>query len=289
MMGTPAETLDAGAVGARSEERSRGDAARSRSKAPEWFVARRYLSGGRGRGFLSLITLIAIGGVTVGVMALIVVISVMSGLQKDLREKILGASPHGMVLEVGSEVRMDDWRGVSEVVTRNPAVTAATPFIYTEVILAPSGGFSEGVGLKAIPSTEEALDVTRVDEYLIAGEMPFGETDSGHPGILLGRGLADRHGLYPGKLITVVSLQNAELTPTGFLPQMRRFEVSGIFETGLFQYDNLSDQFLSNIRLNFIHTPGADLFLVYNERRLTEDPDLIDRAIILKLTQLFRF
>ena len=62
-----------------------------------------------------------------------------------------------------------------------------------------------------------------------------------------------------------------------------------VFLAGLFQYDNLTDQFFSNVRLNFIHTPGADLFLVYNERRLTEDPTLIDRAIILKATHLLRF
>ncbi|HJO03626.1 MAG TPA: DUF5916 domain-containing protein [Acidobacteriota bacterium] len=61
-----------------------------------------------------------------------------------------------------------------------------------------------------------------------------------------------------------------------------------LFLSGLLQYDNITDQFLSNVRLNFIHTPGADLFLVYNERRLTEDPTLIDRSIILKFTQLFR-
>ena len=60
------------------------------------------------------------------------------------------------------------------------------------------------------------------------------------------------------------------------------------FLSGLFQYDNITDRFLSNVRLNFIHTPGADLFLVFNERRLTEDPTLIDRSIILKFTQLFR-
>ncbi|MCK5411787.1 MAG: ABC transporter permease [Gemmatimonadetes bacterium] len=215
----------------------RSGAERRRSRRVEWFVARRYLSGGKGRGFLSLITLIAIGGVTVGVMALIVVTAVMSGLQKDLREKILGASPHGMVIRLGEDLRMEDWPSVVELVRRDSAVIAAAPFIYTEVVLAPPGGFNEGAVLKAIPGDAEALAVTRVDEYVTEGKMPFGPTESGRPGLLIGRGLADRHALYPGQIVTVVSVQNAELTPTGLQPQMRRFEVTGVFETGLYQYD----------------------------------------------------
>jgi len=210
----------------------------SRSRSLEWFVARRYLSGGKGRGFLSLITLIAIGGVSVGVMALIVVISVMSGLQKDLRQAILGASPHGMVIRLGDDVSMADWERVIDVVRADSAVTAAAPFIYTEIVLAPPGSFNEGAVLKAIPNDAQALAVARVDEYLVSGKLPFDVTESGHPGLLVGRGLANRHGLFPGQVVTIVSVQNAELTPTGLQPQMRRFEVTGVFETGLYQYDS---------------------------------------------------
>ncbi len=210
----------------------------SRSRSVEWFVARRYLSGGKGRGFLSLITLIAIGGVSVGVMALIVVISVMSGLQKDLRQAILGASPHGMVIRLGDDVSMADWERVIDVVRADSAVTAAAPFIYTEIVLAPPGSFNEGAVLKAIPNDAQALAVARVDEYLVSGKLPFDVTESGHPGLLVGRGLANRHGLFPGQVVTIVSVQNAELTPTGLQPQMRRFEVTGVFETGLYQYDS---------------------------------------------------
>ena len=206
-------------------------------RSVEWFVARRYLSAGKGRGFVSLITLIAVGGVTVGVMALIVVISVMSGLQKDLREAILGASPHGMVIRLGDDVSMSDWQRVVDLVRADSAVTAAAPFVYTEIVLAPPGSFNEGAVLKGIPDGPEALAVARVDEYLVSGRLPFGPTESGHPGLLVGRGLADRHSLFPGQIVTVVSVQNAELTPTGLQPQMRRFEVTGVFDTGLYQYD----------------------------------------------------
>ncbi len=205
----------------------------------EWFLARRYLSGGRGRGFLSLITLIAIGGVTVGVMALIVVIGVMTGLQNDLREKILGASPHGMVLEIGSAFRMDAWRQVLERVRASEGVTEATPFIYTGVLMNAGESYSEEAVLRGLESDSAALAVTGIDDYLTAGRMPFGPTESGHPGIVVGQGLARRLGLYEGKPVTLIAAggESLEITPTGFQPQMRRFEVTGIFHTGLFQYD----------------------------------------------------
>jgi lipoprotein-releasing system permease protein len=203
-----------------------------------WFIARRYLSSRRGRGFLSLITLIAIGGVSVGVMALIVVIGVMSGLQTDLREKILGANAHGMVLEIGESVRMESWESVLQRVSEDPDVVGAAPFIYTEVGLnVPGGSYSEGAVLRGVANDSLSLSITEVDEHLTSGTMPFGETESGRPGIVLGTTLADRLNLYPGKTVTVVSFQGAELTPTGIQPQMRLYEVTGLFETGLYQYD----------------------------------------------------
>ncbi|MEJ2482700.1 MAG: lipoprotein-releasing ABC transporter permease subunit [Gemmatimonadota bacterium] len=202
------------------------------------YIARRYLSSRRGRGFLNLITWIAIGGVSVGVMALIVVIAVMSGLQTDLREKILGANSHGMVLELGETVRMESWSSVLERVRSDEDVVAAAPFIYTEVGLnVPGGSYSEGAVLRGILDDSTALEVTEIDEHLVSGSMPFGETESGRPGIVLGASLADRLGLFPGRQVTLVSFQGAELTPTGIQPQMRLFEVTGLFETGLYQYD----------------------------------------------------
>ncbi len=203
-----------------------------------WRIARRYLSSRRGRGFLSLITLIAIGGVAVGVMALIVVIGVMSGLQEDLREKILGANAHGIVLERSAVGRMEAWRSVLNLVADDPDVIAAAPFIYTEVGLNPPGGsYGEGAVLRGLPSDDASLAVTEIDEHLISGRMPFGKTDSGRPGIVLGVSLADRLGLFLGEPVTVIAFQGAELTPTGIQPQMRLFEVTGIFKTGLYQYD----------------------------------------------------
>lgn len=171
-------------------------------------------------------------------MALIVVIGVMSGLQEDLREKILGANAHGIVLERSAVGRMEAWRSVLNLVADDPDVIAAAPFIYTEVGLNPPGGsYGEGAVLRGLPSDDASLAVTEIDEHLVSGRMPFGKTDSGRPGIVLGVSLADRLGLFLGEPVTVIAFQGAELTPTGIQPQMRLFEVTGIFKTGLYQYD----------------------------------------------------
>ncbi len=208
----------------------------TRDSSLEWFLARRYLSGRRGRGFLSLITWISIGGVAVGVMALIVVIGVMSGLQRDLREKILGANAHVTVLDIAGS--MDSWRSVVNEVSKDPDVVAAGPFIYTEVGLnVPGNDYAEGAVFRGIQNDSIALAVTSIDESLVDGTMPFGETASGEPGIILGTTLADRLGLFPGEVVVVVSAQGADLTPTGIQPQLRRYEVTGVFETGLYQFD----------------------------------------------------
>lgn len=203
-----------------------------------WFLARRYLSGGRSRGFLSLITLIAVGGVFVGVMALIIVIGVMSGLQGDLQRKILGANPHGMVLEVGQEIRMEDWRSVLEALEERPEVTGQAPFVYANVGLsAGEASYQEGGAvLRGIPMDSAGFAVSRVDRHMVEGTLPRA-TETDRPGLVMGRRLADRMGLYPGETVVVIAAQNAELTPGGLIPQMRRFEVTGVFETGLYEFD----------------------------------------------------
>ncbi|HUF77055.1 MAG TPA: ABC transporter permease, partial [Longimicrobiales bacterium] len=97
-------------------------------KRLHWFIARHYLGSSRGRGFLSLITWIALGGVTVGVTALIVVIAVMTGMQEDLREKILESSAHIIVMEQSSSLRVLDARSVVDSILEVEGITAAAPY-----------------------------------------------------------------------------------------------------------------------------------------------------------------
>jgi lipoprotein-releasing system permease protein len=108
-------------------------------KRLEWFVARRYLSSRRKGRFLSLITLIAVGGIFLGVSALITVIAVMTGLQRDLQAKILGTNPHIYLFQAGQGVRFGDWRTTLSRVEKMADVVAAEPFILTQVFVTVNG------------------------------------------------------------------------------------------------------------------------------------------------------
>jgi len=251
--------------------------ARSR-RGLRWKIARRYLASRRGRGFLSLITLIAIGGVAVGVMALIVVISVMSGLQTDLREKILGATAHVTVLERGQGGRMEAWRSVLSVVREDDAVVAAAPFIYTEVGLSPPGtNYGEGAVFRGMAGDEQSLGVTEIDEHLISGRMPFDRTESGQPGIVLGVTLAQRLGLRPGDSVSVVAYQGAEITATGIQPQMGKFEVTGIFETGLYQYDTKFAYADIEVAADLLRMEGFVTGVEFNVADAWRSPEVAER------------
>jgi len=115
------------------------------SAALELRVALRYLRGHAASRLVSLITLIAVGGVTVGVMALVVVLGVMNGMQADLRDKILVANPHLRVLTYGEGLRLDDWHRVLEQVRRTPGVAAAAPFVMTQALISAGHDYVEGV------------------------------------------------------------------------------------------------------------------------------------------------
>src|SRR6187549_1692653 len=104
-------------------------------KGLDWYIAKRYLASRKRGRLLSLITWIALGGVIVGVTALIVVIGVMTGMQQDLRAKILGSTPHILVLQQGTALRMEKWKGVLDSVRGVPGVEAAAPFILTTVTI----------------------------------------------------------------------------------------------------------------------------------------------------------
>lgn len=209
----------------------------------EWFIARRYLASQRGARFLSLITLIAVGGVFVGVMALIVVTSVMTGLQTDLREKILGMNPHIWVTVYGSDMHIDGvlWPGTLARTKEVEGVVAAAPFVQTEVGVVGEGGtYAEAAMLRGIDPVVEGEPITDVAGQIQRGELSLGETQSGYPPILLGIGLAEKLAAFPGKVLTITGFQGAQLSrATGtIVPRVRKFEVANTFRTGMFEYDN---------------------------------------------------
>ncbi|UCC48382.1 MAG: ABC transporter permease [Gemmatimonadota bacterium] len=200
----------------------------------EFYLASRYLSARSSSRFLNLITIIAIGGICVGVMALIVVIGVMAGLQKEVRDRILGTNPHIMVLAYGEGLRLDDWEAALLQAREDPDVTVGEPFVYTEALIFQDVDYQQGVALRGV--TADATE--RLTEQLLVGSWDFDSGASTLPGIVLGFRLADRLLVYPGDTVNLVSGHGAELTPAGFIPRFKKFEVVGLFRSGMFEYDN---------------------------------------------------
>jgi lipoprotein-releasing system permease protein len=206
-------------------------------KRLEWFVVRRYLASRRQGRFLSLITLIAVGGIFVGVMALITVIAVMTGLQRDLQAKILGTNPHVYVFETAQGFRLGNWPAVLEIVQTAPGIIAASPYVTAQVGLT-TGDYSQPGVLYGIDPTIAAQPMTQLERDVREGRYAFGPTITGRPGLLVGRRLANRLGVLPGDVVTAGSFENIRTGPLGeIVPAMMEFEVTGLFETGMYEYD----------------------------------------------------
>lgn len=204
-----------------------------------WFVARRYLASRKKGRFLSFITWIALAGVTVGVTALIVVLGVMNGMQEELRGKILGSTPHLMVLEHGTALRMGDWRAVQDSVRGMPGVRGVAPFILTKIAILRSEEYAQDADLYGVSLDLEPEDaVTEMEEEILRGVHALGPTESGYPPAVLGSRLAERLGAIPGDTLMVVSLENIRPSPFGHMvPTIRSFEMTGTFTTGMYDYD----------------------------------------------------
>jgi lipoprotein-releasing system permease protein len=203
----------------------------------ELFVALRYLRAKRKSAFISIITFISTSGVALGVMALIIVLAVMTGFEEDLKEKILGTNAHIVVLK--SSGTMEDYRGVQQKLTAIPGVMAATPFIYSQVMLS-SGKNVSGVVLRGMDPKSDAR-VTNFQKSVVEGKMEGldqGDSGSGpEPGIIIGKELARNLNLAVGDTVSVVSPLGT-LTPLGMIPKMKPFRVVGLFNTGMFEYDS---------------------------------------------------
>jgi lipoprotein-releasing system permease protein len=204
-------------------------------------IAWRYLRSRRGSKLLSLISIIAIGGVLVGVSALIVIIGVMNGLQHDLREKILVGSPDIRVLTYGEDLKINDWPTLLEKVRKQPGVVAAAPFVLTEALLNGGHDYAGGVYVVGIqPQGRGIPDVTTIRSHATYGDFRFASTDGQQRGVVLGKLLAARFNKYPGDSINLLSSGGGKMNPVtgGFVPKVERFEVTGIVSTGMYEYDN---------------------------------------------------
>ena len=215
----------------------------------ELFVSIRHLSAKKSQKFISLNTWISIAGVGLGVMALIVVIAVMSGFSKDLRDKILGTNSHVVVSNMNRGV-VDNYDGILKKVRSVKGVIAAAPFIMNQVMLI-NGDRVSGIVVRGIdPEKEET--VSDLGKNMVSGTVSDLKTKSSfsgetkgkekknRAGIILGKELLRRLGVGVGDIVSMVS-PVSRVTPVGLIPRMKLFKVVGVFESGMYEYDaNLS-------------------------------------------------
>ena len=204
-------------------------------------IASRYMRSRRGSRLLSLISLIAIGGVLVGVSALIVIMGVMNGLQRDLREKILVASPDVRVLTYGDDLNVSDWQSALAKVKKQEGVVAAAPFVMTEGGMNAGHGYSSGVMVVGIePQARGVPDVTDIRRHATSGDFRFASSDGQRRGVVLGKLLAQRFNAWPGDKVNLISIAGAKTSDAlgTIVPRVYQFEVTGIVSTGMYEYDN---------------------------------------------------
>jgi len=201
----------------------------------ELFLGLRYLRARGHRTNLSLFVWIGVGGVFLGVSALIVVLAVMTGFQDGIRDRIIAANPHILIFEGGGR-GMRDAGALLDRVRDVPGVRSAAPFVMQQALFTVSGGGATGGLVRGMDIASEAVrkDLTR--QIKMGSLEPLGRS-GGEPAIILGRELARTLGVIPGESVTVISPQGA-LTAVGMVPKMRRFTVAGTFEVGMYEYDS---------------------------------------------------
>ena len=202
----------------------------------EYFIGGRYLRAKHKETFISLITILSVAGVTVGVMALIVVIAVMAGFESDLKQRILGVESHIVLMR--HDGSFSGYKKISKQIDELQGVEAATPFIYSQIMLRSSTGVS-GAVLRGI-DPESAGNVIKILKNSVLQNLKQihrqGSSKTFAPGIILGKELARNLGVLKGDAVYLISSRGM-ISPIGYLPAMKRFEVVGLFESGMYEYD----------------------------------------------------
>ncbi len=200
-------------------------------KPYEIFIGLRYMRAKRRNHFISFISLTSVIGVALGVMALITVLSVMNGFHKELTDRTLSMASHATVLE--RDENLSNWRSIAGQVESHEEVAGVAPYFRAEGMLVNDKQVSGTVIRGILP--EEELKVSEIQEKMIEGE--FTDLQSGKFGIILGKELSNSLHVLTGDKVTLVAPQ-ANVTPAGILPRLKRFTVVGIFEVGMQEFDS---------------------------------------------------
>ena len=200
----------------------------------EWFVGMRYTRSGRGagqrNGFISFIAALSVAGIALGVAALIVVLSVMNGFQKEVRDRMLSVLSQ---IEVYGNVGVPDWREVAAEAKQDSRIIGAAPFVSGQVVVTRDetvrGALVRGIDPQAEPS------VSDIGAQMRSGRLA--DLVPGEFGIVIGRVLADQLGLLPGDKLAMIAPQGT-VSPAGIIPRLKQFTIRGIFESGHYEYDS---------------------------------------------------
>jgi lipoprotein-releasing system permease protein len=199
----------------------------------ETFVARRYLRAKRKEAVVSIVTVISVIGVAAGVMALIIALAVNNGFRNELQKNLLGATAHVDVLEKEPSTGIENWEALAAKLRKVPHVVAVAPALYSPVFfqgpVLSKGGILKGVDV------DLELQTTDILHRMLSGSADRLKKQDAFPGIIMGSTLARDTGMTLNSVVTTVS--QGELTPFGPRPNVRKFRVVGIFETGFFQLD----------------------------------------------------
>lgn len=230
----------------------------------ELFIGLRYTRAKKRNHFISFISLISLMGITLGMTALITVMSVMNGFQKEVRTRILGVASH---VQIGSvHGNLSHWQQTAEEAAKHPAVEAAAPFVNAQGMLSHNQ-VVQGVIVRGIlPSMEDK--VANFSQSMVSGALD--NLAPGEFGIVIGMELARMMGTFVGDKIVLISPQG-QVTPAGILPRLKQFTIVGIFDVGHFEYDS-----------------GLVLIHMFDAQKLyrMENDDV--SGVRLKLTDLFQ-
>ncbi len=197
----------------------------------ELLVGWRYTRAKRRNHFISFISLTSMLGIALGVAALIVVLSVMNGFQKELRARILGVASHVQITGVNNQ--LDEWQAVAKEASAHPRVVAAAPFVNAQAMLSSGNGVRGTVVRGIVPQLEDK--VADIGAHMVSGRLEG--LAAGEFRIVLGSELARALGVVTGDKIALIAPQGL-VTPAGILPRLKQFTVAGIFEVGMFEYDS---------------------------------------------------
>ena len=211
----------------------------------ELFIARRYLRSSRKTGFISIITYMAIGGVVLGVAALIIILSVTNGFSGEVQNRLIGMNAHVTVRRFDGEAMLN-YRELLERLREFPEVVGIAPVVDSKVIIASKrdlrnydGCLLWGIEPESFDSVSDMPEHLQYDpdNELMLGDLP----DQKYPGIILGEQLANRLRVGPGSEVLLVTLENVDLEDAvmdGFTPRLRPFLLTDTFESGMYQYDD---------------------------------------------------